>query len=114
MLIRRAQRCPKDCELQVSKQEQARDIAMRLPDSRVGGSSRTSRDQKSTPGPGGASGEEPSCQCRRHRRCRFDPWVGKIPWEEEMATYFCILVWKILWNLVSNSPWTRRELDTTE
>ena len=19
-------------------------------------------------------------QCRRYRRCRFDPWVGKIPW----------------------------------
>ena len=22
----------------------------------------------------------PACQCRRHKRCRFDPWVGKIPW----------------------------------
>ena len=21
-----------------------------------------------------------ACQCRRHRRCGFDPWVGKIPW----------------------------------
>ena len=30
--------------------------------------------------PGGASGKEPACQCRRHKRCRFDPWVGKIPW----------------------------------
>ena len=30
--------------------------------------------------PGGASGKEPACQCRRHERCRFDPWVGKIPW----------------------------------
>ena len=20
-----------------------------------------------------------ACQCRRHRRCGFDPWVGKIP-----------------------------------
>ena len=30
--------------------------------------------------PGGASGKEPACQCRRHRRCRFNPWVGKIPW----------------------------------
>ena len=19
-------------------------------------------------------------QCRRHKRCEFDPWVGKIPW----------------------------------
>ena len=30
--------------------------------------------------PGGASGKEPACQCRRHRRRRFDPWVGQIPW----------------------------------
>ena len=29
---------------------------------------------------GGASGKEPTCQCRRHKRCGFDPWVGKIPW----------------------------------
>ena len=27
---------------------------------------------------GGASGKEPTCQCRRHKRRRFDPWVGKI------------------------------------
>ena len=24
---------------------------------------------------------EPACQCRRHNRCGFDPWVGKIPWK---------------------------------
>ena len=30
--------------------------------------------------PGGASGKEPACQCRRHKRCQFDSWVGKIPW----------------------------------
>ena len=30
--------------------------------------------------PSGTSGKEPSCQCRRHKRDRFDPWVGKIPW----------------------------------
>ena len=28
---------------------------------------------------GGASGKEPACQCRRHKRPGFDPWVGKIP-----------------------------------
>ena len=27
--------------------------------------------------PGGASGKEPACQCKRGT---FDPWVGKIPW----------------------------------
>ena len=30
--------------------------------------------------PGGASGKEPACQCRRHKKCWFDPWVGKILW----------------------------------
>jgi len=30
--------------------------------------------------PGGASGEEHACQCRRHKRRRFHPWVGKILW----------------------------------
>ena len=29
----------------------------------------------------GASSKEPACQCRRHKRCAFDPWVGKIPLE---------------------------------
>ena len=33
--------------------------------------------------PGGTSGKEPTCQCRRHKRCGFDPWVGKIPWRRE-------------------------------
>ena len=31
--------------------------------------------------PGGARGKQSACQCRRHKRCRFDPWVGKIPWK---------------------------------
>ena len=32
--------------------------------------------------PGRASGKEPACPCRRHKRCRLDPWVGKIPWRK--------------------------------
>ena len=32
--------------------------------------------------PGGASDKEYACQCRRHKRYRFDPWVGKIPWRK--------------------------------
>ena len=28
----------------------------------------------------GANGKEPTCQCRRYNRRKFDPWVGKIPW----------------------------------
>ena len=30
--------------------------------------------------PGGASGKEPPCQCRRHNRGGFDPWVEQSPW----------------------------------
>ena len=30
--------------------------------------------------PHGTSSKEPACQCRRHNRRGFDPWVGKIPW----------------------------------
>ena len=30
--------------------------------------------------PGGANGKNPPCQCRRHKRHRSDPWVGKILW----------------------------------
>ena len=30
--------------------------------------------------PGGASGKEPTCQCRKYKRHGFDPWVRKIPW----------------------------------
>ena len=30
--------------------------------------------------PGGTSGKEVACQCRRCKRQGFDPWVGKIPW----------------------------------
>jgi len=30
--------------------------------------------------PRAASGKDSSCQCGRHKRCGFVPWVGKIPW----------------------------------
>ena len=32
---------------------------------------------------GGASGKEPTCQCKRFKRLRLDPWVGKIPWRRK-------------------------------
>ena len=31
--------------------------------------------------PGGISGKEPTCQCRRCKRWGFDPWVRKSPWK---------------------------------
>ena len=30
--------------------------------------------------PGSASGKESACQCRRYKRCGFDPWMREIPW----------------------------------
>ena len=30
--------------------------------------------------PGGDTDKEPACQLSRRERCRFDPWVGKVPW----------------------------------
>ena len=32
---------------------------------------------------GGTSGKEPTCLCRRLKRCSFSPWVGKILWRRE-------------------------------
>ena len=29
--------------------------------------------------PGGTSNKESACQCRRHKRAGFGPWVGEIP-----------------------------------
>ena len=30
--------------------------------------------------PGGTSGKDPTCQCKRYNRYSFNPWVVKIPW----------------------------------
>ena len=46
--------------------------------------------------PGGASDREPARQYRRHRRCRLDLSVGKMPWRRKwQLTHF--LDWKIPW-----------------
>ena len=46
--------------------------------------------------PGGASGKEPACHCRRCKRRGFDPWVRKILWRRawqptpETNQYSCL------------------------
>ena len=45
---------------------------------------------------GSTRGNEPACQCRRHKRRSFHPWVGKTPPEEATATHSSILAWRIL------------------
>ena len=50
---------------------------------------------------GGDSSEELVCQCRRLKRHGFETRVQSLgqedPLEEEMATHFSILAWKIPW-----------------
>ena len=38
------------------------------------------------------SGKEPTCQSRRHRRHRFNPWIQKILWRRHgnPLQYFCL------------------------
>ena len=66
--------------------------------------------------PGGASGREPACQCRRHKRCRFDTWVRKISWRREWQPTPVFLPAKSHGqrSLAGYSLWGCKELDTTE
>ena len=56
--------------------------------------------------PGGISGKESACQCRRHKRREFDPWVRK--WQPTLV----ILPGKFKGQrtLMAYSPWGHREL----
>ena len=64
--------------------------------------------------PGGASGKEPACQCRRLERWRLDPWVGKIPWKRAWQPTPVFLPREFhSWSLAAYSPWGPTELDTT-
>ena len=66
--------------------------------------------------PGGVSGKESACQCRRHKRCRFDPWVTKIPLRRAWQTTPVFLPGEFHGqrSLVGYSPWSHKKLDTTE
>ena len=61
------------------------------------------------------SGKEPHCQCRRHKRRGFDPWVGKIPWRKWQPT--AVLLPGESYgqrSLAGHSSWGHNELDVTE
>ena len=66
--------------------------------------------------PGGARGKEPTCQCRRQKRQKFKPWVGKIPWRREWKPTPVFLPGEFHGqrSLVGYSPWGRKESNTTE
>ena len=56
------------------------------------------------------NGKESACRCKR---CRFDPWVRKIPQSRKMAI---LLLGKFHGqrSLAGYSPWDPKELDMTE
>ena len=66
--------------------------------------------------PGGTSGKETACQCRRCKRCSFNPWVGKMPWKRAWQPTPVFLPGGSHGqrNLAHYSPWGRKELDMTE
>ena len=43
------------------------------------------------------SSKEPACECWRHKRHGFDPWVGKIPWRKKWQPTSVFLPGKIPW-----------------
>ena len=61
-------------------------------------------------------GKEPACQCRRHRRLDFDPWVGKIPWRKVWQPPPVFLPGESheQRSLVGYSPKGHKDSDTTE
>jgi len=66
--------------------------------------------------PVGTSGKEPACQCRRHKRCRYDPWIGKIPWRRARQATLLFLPGESHGqrSLVGYSPQGHKESDMTE
>ena len=64
---------------------------------------------------GGTSCKELACQCRRHKRHGFDPWVEKSPWRRTWQLQFSCLenpmdrgAWWAMVHRVAKS-WTHTE-----
>ena len=66
--------------------------------------------------PGGTSGRESTCQCRRWERHEFNPWVEKIPWSRKRHPTPVFLPKKFHGqrSLAGYNPWGCKESDTTE
>ena len=66
--------------------------------------------------PGGSSGKESACQCRRHKRLEFNPWVRKILWSRKWLPTPVFLLGKShgLKKLLGYSLWHHKELAMTE
>ena len=63
--------------------------------------------------PGGSSGKEPTCQCRRRKKRGINPWVGKIPWRRKWQPTSVSLPGKFHGqrSLAGYSPWGYKESD---
>ena len=63
--------------------------------------------------PGEAIGKEPAGQCRRNKRCRFNPWVGKIHWRRAWQPTSVFLPGESHGqrSLEGYSPWGHKESD---
>ena len=62
------------------------------------------------------NGKGSSCQCRRHRKCSFNPWVRKSPWSRKWETALLFLPGKSRGQrgLVGFCPLGCKESDMTE
>ena len=66
--------------------------------------------------PGGASGKEPTCQCKTHKRSEFSSWIRKMPWRSvwQPTPVFSPGESHGQRRLAGYSPQGRKELDMTE
>ena len=66
--------------------------------------------------PGGLTCKKSTCQCRRCKGYKFDPWVGKILWRRKWQPPPAFLPGKFYGqkSLVGYSPWSPKESDTTK
>ena len=55
------------------------------------------------------TGKESACQCRRHKRCRFNPWVEKMPWRRHQFSF--LEKSHGLRILAGCSPWGRKRVE---
>ena len=58
--------------------------------------------------PGGASGKESACRCRKCKRLRFNPWIRKIPWSRKWQPspiFFFFLQYSCLGNSMDRGAW---------
>ena len=64
----------------------------------------------------GTSAKTPPCQCRKHKRHGFDPWVGKSLWRRkwQQAPVFLPGESHGQRSLEGYSPWGHKGSDTTE